>query len=305
MNQRLLPLLPLLALAPLWLPCALAKDKTKDLPPPTEPPTQLEKMEVKTNPFADWGFDMNGPISPWNKLRGGPPQAMFVSSVYSQSPADIAGVQLGDEVTAINGKKMTELPFRALLKHFHNTERGDEVTLELYNRATKQRRNVVLKIKSNKSWDRKDGSGAFNCWGLVVSVGEKIQPTMNVRAAEKCIVGWECKPVVDGKKKKKPAEAAGGEPEIVLRRSAIWTWAKQSVRLVEVENHCVTVIDLGADGAGARMVRAGATLTLKVDGTYEIQEPPPKSAPDSPPETAAESAVSTPSSPAPAAPAQP
>lgn len=279
-------LLPLLAILTLFLsrPYVCAKEKSKDLPPPPiEQTHKLDTMEVKTNPFADWGISIHWRGSLWTKIGGGPAKVMYVSLVVGRSPAEKAGVQLGDEIVAVNGIPRSELNVRDLKKQFYNTERGEKVSLELRDQASGLSRIVELDVKSNKTWRAADGSVDLCFWGLRVAGPDLRNWSFVFDPNMRRVLGWKTVQVVDKRKPKNSEVKNKQKPIYIHRRTAIFTSGEKGFVLIERENRVVEIIDAAkapeSDDVVGRLVGEGSTLTLKTDGTYELNAIEPKAEP--------------------------
>lgn len=285
------PLLLGLIVFALWPLHASAKDKAKDLPLITEQTTKLDPMEVKTSPFANWGIGIHGRLSLWNKISGGPPKVLFVTGVALGSPANIAGVQMGDEITAVDGVVASELRWSELDQRYSNTESGEVIALELFNHATKQKRMAELKIRSNRTWGRQEGVVDLNCWGLrVLFMAPKLVHATSF-PNQRRILRWETVQTFDSAKPKKKQIKIEQKPVYITRRAAVFTWGDQGLTLIERENHLVEVIEAAkvaeSDDLAGRLVGEGATLTLNADGSYELKDVPSETEPTKMPPTPA------------------
>ncbi len=262
----------------IFLTSAYAKDKAKDLPLVTEQDAKLDPYEVKTNPFAHWGIGIHGKLSVWSRVSGGPPKALLVSGVGFGSPADVAGVQLGDEIMAVNGVATTRLDWSELVERYSTTESGDVIKLELFDHATKQRRNVEFQIRAKRIWERKDPALDSDCWGIRF-IWMFPNPVRGVFFPEqKRILRWEAVEVFNPHKPKKSQTKTVQKPVYIYRRAAVFSWPDMSLTLIERENHVVEVIEVAkvpeSDTIVGRLVHKGATLLLKPDGTYELNDAP-------------------------------
>ncbi|MFT3868275.1 MAG: subclass B3 metallo-beta-lactamase [Nibricoccus sp.] len=283
MNQRLL-LLFALVVAPYLVSGAFAKDKAKDAQTPvTEQTHKLDPMEVKTNPFAHWGISLQYFGSPLIHL-GAPAKHMYVTMVAAGSPAHKAGVQLGDEVLAVDGVPVTELWTRDLKKHFYNTERGEKVQLQLKNVATRKQRTVELDVKSNKTWIREEAfEGDY--WGVRCSGPKSLQVSVRTYFDSERIAGFRTVEVKSRKKKKDPNEPVKTKqvPIRVHRRVTVIEWTKKHLVLIERENRVVEIIEAEkapeSDDVVGRLAGEGSTLMLRADGTYELDVVLPKNEP--------------------------
>ncbi len=219
----------------------------------------------------------------WSKTTGSPPKDMYVSNVVSDSPADDAGIQLGDEIRSVDGKPTTELYVKELKKRYYETDPGKVITLELFNHATHQTKIAELKLRSNKTWQQEKGVLDRNYWGLRVRYIAPAKIDGHFFPMLKRIARWETVQVVRPHASKKHRIKTEPKPVYVVRRARVFTWAGKSLALIERKNRIVEVIEASevpeSDDVVGRLLNAGATLTLNADGTYELTDAPAKAEP--------------------------
>jgi len=139
---------------------------------------------------------------------------------------------------------------------------------------------VELTITSNRSWMRKDEGDELNCWGLCLQVPAKLPGGFLIYPATNRIARWETVQVVNPHKPKKHQVKDVSKPVIIMRRAVVYTWAGKSLVLIEREKGVVEIIEASkvpeSDDVVGCLVQESSILTLKADGTYEIQDAPPK-----------------------------
>jgi hypothetical protein len=224
--------------------------------PVAEAPRQLDSFKVSETPFAKWGLGITTQVNLWSKLTGNhaPPRIPYVvTSVYGHSPAEQAGLHVGDQIVAVDGVGFKKIPVREFGELFEKTESGQTRTLLLQHPVTNRQRTVVLKLDSGRKWFS-DEKTELNYWGvkLVFPSTVKVSGTM--------------------------------DPPPTELQAATFKWGGQAVTLVEHPGRGVEVIE-GAwstrklrerrkakNAPTGRILPPGAVLTLKPDGEYELRE---------------------------------
>ena len=270
---------------------AEAKNDAAPKPVSKEAPVKLDPVRAEANPFADWGIGGWGSGPLFFGITGRAPKEMFVMFVSLNSPADVAGVSALDQIIAVDGRAITQLPWREFVKQVRDSEKGDVVKLTLSRWNTGISREVELKIGSNRNWVRDDGVERYNLWGVIVSLEtpKKVTGTPNpkmqrVTMAEVPVM--QIRRIKNAKNTQEPVFTEDGKPVTklqpipIVRRVVTLSYAGRKLTLIDRENGVVEVIEGGSapknDDVVGRLLQQGATLTLRADGTFEIQDAPPK-----------------------------
>lgn len=272
------------------LQCVSASEPTGKNASAKDAPVKLEAVKAKANPFADWGISAWGTGKPLFSLLGKAPKEMFVYAVQVNSPADLAGVDALDQITAIDGRLVTDFPWNEIVQRHRDSEKGDVVKLTLSRWGSGISREVELKLGSNRSWARADG--ATNFWGLIVfaetPTGVSVAPNPKLPRVSGTIdiPVMQTRRIKGARNTKEPALTQDGEPitkptpRYVTRRVVTMVWGGKKLTLVERENGMVEVIEGGSapkkDDVVGRLMPSGSTLTLHADGSYELKASPPK-----------------------------
>lgn len=285
---------------------SFASAQTKDKPALSAQTVKLDPLEVTASGFGWWGVGIWGTLTGVDKSLGGPPEAVHVYVVFKGSPADLAGVQVGDEITAVNGREVTSMRWSEIDEYFHHTPNGSIVSLTLFDCIQGTSRTAKLEIGSNMGWVQ-DGRFDAICWGLLVMRSSPVpaQPvhmdcsifpkeqrfreyrlspvTQRRKIKTKQGVIYKAEPVLNekGKQKMEP------KPIYVTRRAVTITWVTSSLTLIERENRVVEVIEgrelPNKDEVVGRLMQEGSTLTLRADGAFELKDAPSKPEPMKPP----------------------
>jgi hypothetical protein len=240
-------------------------------------------------PPTNWGIGILARGGRFLGLDYGGPEEMYVTYVVLKSPADLAGVQMGDGIAAVNGRLRRDIRWSSLLKQLRATEKGDVVTLTLFDWQKQSNRSATLNILSNASWARTDGGIDLNCWGLIVSIDRTAGMSADLDPKRQRIVGWTAVPVlwkhtVPGTSHKvaEPVLNEKGEPKTeqkplyVTRPMVTFVWAGKKLTLIRRDDTIEVIEGSGKvpkeDDAIGRIMHSGATLKLHPDGGSELKD---------------------------------
>ena len=81
------------------------------------------------------------------QLPEGVEQAVMINSVTMESPADDAGLEAGDVITAINGEEISDI--ESFVKSVRDSEPGDEITLTVYRDGEEESFEVEVVLVEN------------------------------------------------------------------------------------------------------------------------------------------------------------
>lgn len=90
----------------------------------------IPKFEGEQIPFPQLPEDIMPFMHQFPLLPEGVKQAVVINSVTLESPADEAGLESGDVITAINGEEISDI--ESFVKSVRDSEPGDEITLTVY-----------------------------------------------------------------------------------------------------------------------------------------------------------------------------
>ena len=97
------------------------------------------------------------PMSPELRTHFGAPEdaGVLVSRVSEDGPAALAGIQVGDVLTAIDGESVGSI--QALARGIRNKEEGESVTIELYRNGGLESYPVTIAERDRKVFDFSSG----------------------------------------------------------------------------------------------------------------------------------------------------
>ncbi|HVT94060.1 MAG TPA: PDZ domain-containing protein [Bryobacteraceae bacterium] len=133
---------------------------------------ELPAVVVAENPFGRVGFGAVAFFGLFSRMTGGAPYTPWVIfAVIAGSPADRAGLVVGDEITAINGIPFSQLPTRKLGDLLDKSDSGSEIQVDLRDGRTKTVRQIMLRTDSGKEWFSKERRTNV-IWGLLVTTDD-------------------------------------------------------------------------------------------------------------------------------------
>lgn len=190
----------------------------------------LPTMTVVASPFGKWGIGLNLHYRSMELSTGGPPKAIYVAWIQSGSQAHREGVEVGDEIVAINGTAVTEFAKSEVESLLFGSASRDRIRLHFRHRLN-HRPFVVDLVLTPRRPD------VFRpvFWGIEV-VGDERTP-IRLRHGQ-----------------------------ALQRRTAEVIWSGRSLTLAEEPNGSVQLIE----GRNRQRLSPGTELRLRADGGYEI-----------------------------------
>lgn len=217
------------------------------------PAVELDPFKVKGSPAAFWGFAYSHPTQRFEWLSPRLPYAVW--GVLKGSPADRAGITVGDEITSIDGTSYRGLSVREAAGIFFRRTAGDTLKLGLTDPRSRATREVTMVLDGAYTAQRWDGAKDYELvfWRILVRhpADLKLQPTI-VRP----------------------------HPKMPRDRRCVLSWAGTHLTLVERPGAGVEILkgDFSrprkeAPPAG-RLATPGTVLELRADGSFALHEAP-------------------------------
>lgn len=214
-----------------------------------EPVVELEPFRVDEDPVAFWGISFSHPTQVMSWLPSRRP--FTVIGVLQNSPAHLADVRVGEQITHLNGQNYRSLSMNEVRELFFHAKPGNQLKLTLSDPLAGTSREVTLALAWRDSSVRyaKAVEHVRVFWGIFVKHAASLRPACAIVPL----------------RRKMPRE-----------RRCIVSWSGRFLTLIERPGAGVEIKEGNFSKPAkdpeppGRLLPLGSTVELRADGSYEV-----------------------------------